>query len=369
MLKTNQETRIIRSKVITKIILFCLGVDADVLLRKNLSTECRKYESLGFLVLNASILSAISAGYFILLVFSSTSVSVFCGLFWGLFRFSIYRYSILSVNGKRKRNAFSTSLLLFFHLLFASSIALMNVKPVELRLFDSEINVQIASQNSGSKSGSTSISYGHENSLFSRILALEQLSDNYPSIRINRMVITLLFILLDVMPIVFIFCLRPGLYEAIVNELEMRIYAEIDMTHQLERERQEYKYKVHQGIMNTLDLELSRELAEAQFRSKMHDRVSTSLDEISFELVQSRSPYITSASTQKRGDSLEIEEVNDNYYEQVIRDLEAKYDCDIQAKNREIEIYKKYSNELERISDKLASQPIDIDANQYDMKG
>jgi len=122
-----------------KFLLFCSGVDQNIL--EKCPSDANKYAGIGATVLFTGILAFFSAGYALFTVFDSWLAAVAFGLVWGLMIFNLDRYIVLSMKcyGSRWRD-FGVALP---RLVLAVFLAIVISKPLELKIFDKEIDAQL----------------------------------------------------------------------------------------------------------------------------------------------------------------------------------------------------------------------------------
>jgi hypothetical protein len=126
-----------------KFLIWSAGADHEILAREICLTERYKYESIGTTVVLTSIMAFFSGGYAIFTVFSSLPVSIALGTAWGCTIFNLDRFFILTANQEKsasKRQFFMASIL---RLSIAVLLSLVVAKPLELRLFEREINQEL----------------------------------------------------------------------------------------------------------------------------------------------------------------------------------------------------------------------------------
>lgn len=115
---------------------FCSG--AFVPLLKRSPSESNKYIGIGGAVLFTGILAALSAGYALFTIFESMVSTALFALLWGLLIFNLDRFIVSSM---RKRQSFwSEWKLALPRLALAVLLALVISKPLELKIFEREIN-------------------------------------------------------------------------------------------------------------------------------------------------------------------------------------------------------------------------------------
>jgi len=119
--------------------LFCAGADRSVL--EECPTDINKYLGIGGTVLFTGLLAFFSAGYAIYTVFDSWFFSVLFGLIWGLMIFNLDRYIVSSMKSQGK--FWRDFIIAFPRLLMAVLLALVISKPLELKIFEKEINAEL----------------------------------------------------------------------------------------------------------------------------------------------------------------------------------------------------------------------------------
>lgn len=123
---------------------FCSGANQNLL--KRCPTESSKYVGIGATVFFTGVLAAISAGYALYTVFESFWGSFFFGLVWGGMIFNLDRFIVCSM---KKRGDFWQEFKVAIPRLFlAVLLALVISKPLELKIFEKEINRKIDSKKS-----------------------------------------------------------------------------------------------------------------------------------------------------------------------------------------------------------------------------
>lgn len=125
---------------IQKVLLVCAGSDKNVL--KRTPTELNKHVGIGATILFTGLLAAIASGYAIYTVFNSYVISIIFGMVWGLMIFNLDRYIVSSM---RKSGVFYKDFLTAVPRIgLAILIAMVIAKPLELKIFESEINTELA---------------------------------------------------------------------------------------------------------------------------------------------------------------------------------------------------------------------------------
>jgi hypothetical protein len=128
-------------KSVADFFIFCSGADYNLL--KRTPTDRNKYMGIGATVFFTGVLAFISSGYAIYTVFESYIAAIFFGLIWGLMIFNLDRYIVSSM---KARGSFGRDFMTAFpRLLLAVLLAIVIAKPLELKIFDSEIQAELIS--------------------------------------------------------------------------------------------------------------------------------------------------------------------------------------------------------------------------------
>ncbi len=115
---------------------FCSGANRALLAR--CPSESEKYAGIGATVFFTGLFASLSAGYALFTVFGNVWTAGFFGLIWGTMIFNLDRYIVASMV---KRERFWQELkLLLPRLGLAVLLALVISKPLELKIFEKEIN-------------------------------------------------------------------------------------------------------------------------------------------------------------------------------------------------------------------------------------
>lgn len=126
-------------KNIQDFFLFCSGVEQTVLAQ--CPTDRNKYAGIGATVFFTGVLAFFSSSYALFTVFDSHLMAVSFGLVWGLMIFNLDRYIVMSMksNGQWWRDF----LVAFPRLLMAVLLAMVISKPLELKIFEKEIQAEM----------------------------------------------------------------------------------------------------------------------------------------------------------------------------------------------------------------------------------
>ncbi|MEQ1745473.1 MAG: DUF4407 domain-containing protein [Saprospiraceae bacterium] len=119
--------------------LFCSGVDRSFLER--CPSDTNKYIGIGATIFFTGVLAFFSASYALFTVFGSYALAIAFGLVWGLMIFNLDRYIVLSM--KSNGNWWRDLLVAAPRLLLAVLLALVISKPLELKIFEKEIQAEL----------------------------------------------------------------------------------------------------------------------------------------------------------------------------------------------------------------------------------
>lgn len=124
---------------IKNFLIFCAGVDKEIL--DQCPSDENKYMGIGGTVLFTGILAFFSSAYAIYTVFDNVLLAGFFGLVWGLMIFNLDRYIVSSM--KSRGSFFRDFFVAFPRLIMAILLALVISKPLELKIFEKEINAEL----------------------------------------------------------------------------------------------------------------------------------------------------------------------------------------------------------------------------------
>ena len=129
--------------MLQKFFILCSGADAE-LLNTCSKGEQNKYAGIGATVFFTAVMAFIASSYALFTVFDNVYNAVFFGLIWGLLIFNLDRFIVSTI---KKRNSFSQE---FFQatprILLAIIIAIVISKPLEMKIFEKEINQVLLEQ-------------------------------------------------------------------------------------------------------------------------------------------------------------------------------------------------------------------------------
>lgn len=129
--------------MIQKFFILCSGADAE-LLDTCSKGEQNKYAGIGATVFFTAVMAFIASSYALFTVFDNVYTAIFFGLIWGLLIFNLDRFIVSTI---KKRNKFSQELLQATpRIILAVIIAIVISKPLEMKIFEKEINQVLLEQ-------------------------------------------------------------------------------------------------------------------------------------------------------------------------------------------------------------------------------
>ncbi|MDB9781814.1 DUF4407 domain-containing protein [Winogradskyella sp.] len=117
--------------------ILCSGADTDILNDCSIG-EQNKYAGIGATVFFTAFMATIAASYALYTVFDNVYASIFFGFVWGLLIFNLDRYIVSTI--KKRDNVIDEILQATPRLFLAVIIAVVISKPLELKIFEKEIN-------------------------------------------------------------------------------------------------------------------------------------------------------------------------------------------------------------------------------------
>ena len=122
-----------------KFLLVCSGGNIHIL--RKTPSEWNKFAGIGGIVLFTAIFATLSAGYAMFTVFDDLWVSAGFGLLWGLMIFNLDRYIVSSI--KKTGTWWNQILMAIPRLILATFLGIIISKPLELKIFEKEVNKQL----------------------------------------------------------------------------------------------------------------------------------------------------------------------------------------------------------------------------------
>ncbi|GGK21535.1 hypothetical protein GCM10007962_14610 [Yeosuana aromativorans] len=123
--------------------IICSGSDTAILETCSVG-EQNKYVGIGATVFFTAIMAFIAASYALYTVFDNLYTAIFFGLIWGLLIFNLDRYIVSTI--KKTGNVMDELIQASPRILLAIIIAVVISKPLELKIFEKEINQVLLEQ-------------------------------------------------------------------------------------------------------------------------------------------------------------------------------------------------------------------------------
>ncbi|WP_339714453.1 DUF4407 domain-containing protein [uncultured Kriegella sp.] len=121
----------------------CSGADTSILDTCS-QGEQNKYVGIGATVFFTAVMAFIASSYALFTIFDTIYPAIFFGLIWGLLIFNLDRFIVSTI---KKRNSFGNELLQATpRIILAVIIAVVISKPLELKIFEKEINQVLLDQ-------------------------------------------------------------------------------------------------------------------------------------------------------------------------------------------------------------------------------
>jgi hypothetical protein len=122
-----------------KFLLICSGGNIHIL--RKTPSEWNKFAGIGGIVLFTAIFATLSAGYAMFTVFDDIWISVAFAIVWGLMIFNLDRYIVSSI--KKTGTWWNQLLMSLPRLILAAFLGIIISKPLELKIFEKEVNKQL----------------------------------------------------------------------------------------------------------------------------------------------------------------------------------------------------------------------------------
>lgn len=123
--------------------IMCSGADTDILDSCS-KGEQNKYAGIGATVFFTAVMAFIAASYALYTVFDNLYASVFFGLIWGFLIFNLDRFIVSTI--KKTGNFMDEFIQATPRIILAVIIAVVISKPLELKIFEKEINQVLLEQ-------------------------------------------------------------------------------------------------------------------------------------------------------------------------------------------------------------------------------
>lgn len=120
-------------------LLICSGGNIHIL--RKAPSEWNKFAGIGGIILFTAVFATLSAGYAMFTVFDNLWVSIGFALLWGLMIFNLDRYIVSSI--KKTGTWWNQTLMAIPRLILAVFLGIIISKPLELKIFEKEVNKQL----------------------------------------------------------------------------------------------------------------------------------------------------------------------------------------------------------------------------------
>ena len=122
-----------------KFLLVCSGGNIHIL--RKTPSEWNKFAGIGGIVLFTAIFATLSAGYAMFTIFENLWISAGFAVLWGLMILNLDRYIVSSI--KKTGTWWNQILMAIPRLILATFLGIIISKPLELKIFEKEVNKQL----------------------------------------------------------------------------------------------------------------------------------------------------------------------------------------------------------------------------------
>ncbi len=129
--------------MLKKFFIICSGADTDILENCAIG-EQNKYAGIGATVFFTAVMAFIACSFALYTVFDNVFTAIGFGFIWGLLIFNLDRFIVSTI--KKRDNVFKEILQASPRLILAIIIAIVISKPLELKIFEKEINQVLLEQ-------------------------------------------------------------------------------------------------------------------------------------------------------------------------------------------------------------------------------
>lgn len=122
-----------------KFMMICSGANIHIL--KKTPSEWNKFSGIGGIVLFTAVFATLSAGYAMFTIFDNLWAATGFAVLWGLMIFNLDRYIVSSI--KKTGSWWNQILMAIPRLILATFLGIIISKPLELKIFEKEVNKQL----------------------------------------------------------------------------------------------------------------------------------------------------------------------------------------------------------------------------------
>ncbi|MDD2563516.1 MAG: DUF4407 domain-containing protein [Salinivirgaceae bacterium] len=124
----------------SRFFIWCSG--ARIYILKQCPTEINVYLGIGIIVFLTGVLASVSGGYAVWMVFEKGWISITFGLFWGVLIFFLDWYLVASL--RKEKKIWKEISMALPRVVLSLFIAVVVARPIEMRLFEQEIEARMA---------------------------------------------------------------------------------------------------------------------------------------------------------------------------------------------------------------------------------
>lgn len=169
--------------------------------------EKNKYFGIGMTVIMTALFAGIGTGYLIYIVIKNFILSAFGGILWGSMTLILDRLLISTINKKELSKRFLSSVP---RIILAIFIGYLISLPIQIKILEPQIESYLLE---------TKV----DDSLFSRIVALKELSIQNETIKWMSWAIVLLFIFIETAPVFVKIISEHSVYDDLLAEKKMKL--------------------------------------------------------------------------------------------------------------------------------------------------
>jgi len=200
--------------MISRFFIWCSGASIEIL-KKCPQTETSKFTAIGASIFMTAIFSFVSFTYAANEIFRNIILSVVIGLFWGFIIFNLDRFMVMSMT---KTERFSKDMMIALpRVVLSCIIAIVIARPLELRIFQDRIYQTISDANL-------------PNDFITQLQVYMQLQDSNIEIKYMSIAILLLFILMELSPVLLRLISPRGPYDKLLSRSQKFEVSFLDKT-------------------------------------------------------------------------------------------------------------------------------------------